>query len=310
MEKINAPVTAFAFPGVGVKQSGYELRFFEDHRKEFLEFFEEASEYAGSNFTNDLTNNRIDDLDDSTKQFYTFAYCSAMYSVISDSEIKPDFLAGYSFGIYAALYASGAIGFHEGLAIIERAYQLMEEACCELDCGMALTIGLKEQEVRSLLDAKEYKSLAIVNCNHDVCTICSGTKEEIEDFLSEARKQDALSAETLDVSIPYHNPALLSDVIKEFDNFLRNFTWNTPRYPLVSSIDQQIINDPERLLRFTAENLASPISWKKVVLALRKAGTQRVIECGPGISLTQNGRFIPSEIKYINVKNVKRKLQL
>lgn len=310
MEKINPPVAAIAFPGIGVKQSGYEIRFFEDYEQIFSPFMKEASEYAGLDFIEYLIQDEIDDLEDSKKQFFTYAYCSAMFSVLSQKYIRPQFLAGYSFGIYAALYASGAITFSDGLAIIEHAYQLMAKNCCELKCGMALTIGLTQKEIRTLLGKKKYESLFVVNCNNDVCTIFSGTDEDLEDFLSTAKENDALTAEKLDVTIPYHNPTLLKGVSGKFEKFLRTLNWRPPMYPVVSSIDHRFIIDSEQLLLFTAANLSSPISWQNVVHALVSAKVKRIVECGPGISLTQNGRFISSEIKYLNLKNIKRKLDL
>ena len=37
---------------------------------------------------------------------------------------------------------------------------------------------------------------------------------------------------------------------------------------------------------------------------------QYIAECGPGLTLTQNGRFIDADVKYINVKNIQKKLNL
>jgi hypothetical protein len=34
----------------------------------------------------------------------------------------------------------------------------------------------------------------------------------------------------------------------------------------------------------------------------------RIIECGPGISLSQNGRFIEGGLEYVNVRNMNGRL--
>jgi malonyl CoA-acyl carrier protein transacylase len=101
---------------------------------------------------------------------------------------------------------------------------------------------------------------------------------------------------------------LLEGVSAAFHAFLKLLHWRQPSCPIVSTIDQGLLTTADELLDFTARNLAAPLNWQRVVSALHRAGVVRVVECGAGISLAQNGRFMPFHLEYVTVKNVLRKL--
>jgi hypothetical protein len=78
----------------------------------------------------------------------------------------------------------------------------------------------------------------------------------------------------------------------------------------MSSVNAEILNGPDKIREDVIKHLASPINWYKVVGAIYRQGRSTVIECGPGISLTQNARFISGSARWINVKNIFHRLGL
>ena len=78
----------------------------------------------------------------------------------------------------------------------------------------------------------------------------------------------------------------------------------------MSSIDQKIMDDPGELLEFTSHNIYNSISWRKVIAAIMSEGVELAVECGPGLSLTQNGRFYSRDLSFINIRNSFRKTGL
>ncbi len=220
--------------------------------------------------------------------------------------MRPAFLAGYSFGVYAAFFASGAVSFADGLAMMDAAYQLMAAQCHGRRFGMGVVLGLRESELAELAAAPEFLDVRQVNANNDACGIFSGPREALARFLGAAKSRDALSAEMLDVAIPYHHPLFLADVSPRFHQFISGLAWREPATPLVSSVDQELLTSAAQLRDFAARNLSSPISWRKVVARLQAGGVGRIVECGPGVSLTQNGRFLDPPLRYLNLKNLPR----
>jgi [acyl-carrier-protein] S-malonyltransferase len=222
----------------------------------------------------------------------------------------PNLVAGFSFGIYAALYAADAISYESGLTMLREAYLLMDEESHGKDYGMGIIVGLEHAEIYRLLAKKTYRTLCVVNSSNDTCYILSGTKPELRAMLQEAMERDAYSAEVLEVDIAYHHPTLLGEVSVTFAEFIHGLEWTDPACPVVSSIDQTLLKTAADLKDFAARNLTTPINWKQVVRAMERAGVTRIIECGPGVSLTQNGRFISSSMAYTNIKKARRWLQV
>jgi [acyl-carrier-protein] S-malonyltransferase len=233
-----------------------------------------------------------------------------MMDLCREHGIAPDLMAGYSFGIYAAMYGSGALSYADGAAAVGRAFDLMDTASRGRDYTMALTIGLTAGEIDAILSSGYYDRLCMVNSNNDTCKVFAGPRSSLVRFVEEARVHDAIDARFLDVSIPYHHSRLLDGVSGAFHSFLQTLTWSPPLCPIVSSIDQGLLASADELIDFTAANLCTPINWERVAAALHGCGVTRAVECGPGISLTQNGRFMPFHIEYINLKTMSRKLGL
>jgi [acyl-carrier-protein] S-malonyltransferase len=300
--------TAYAFPGVGVPPCGAEGRFFEAHRGTMAPLLERAGERAGADLVGPLVDGEADRLPDRTQQFFTYAYSVGVAEVFADQGVAASMVGGYSFGIYGALRAAGAVSFDDGLAVLERAYRVMEQAAPP-GSGMAVVVGLTREEVEGMLAGDAFPSVALTTTSSDTCQVVSGRDAALARFCAAALAADALSADPLDVRIPYHHPELLAGASEEMGRFLEAVPFAAARVPVISSIDQRPLAAAGDLKRLVAENLTTPICWRRVVGAFHEAGVRRVAECGPGVSLTRNGAFMPfDDIEYTNVKKAARSL--
>jgi [acyl-carrier-protein] S-malonyltransferase len=302
--------TAFAFPGAGVKPCGREAGFFRRHEQTLGPLLDEASERAGTDLTRELVSGDAASLPDERNQCFTYAFGAGVRDVLERCGVEPHVAAGYSFGVYAALYAARALSFSDGLSAVAEAFRLMKARCSGKPAGMAVVIGPGSEDLQALIDRDRAGGLCMVNSNSAVCNVVAGPRKELERFLAETDAAGAVSASLLDVEVPYHHPEMLKGASDEFRAFLERLAWRDPVCPVVSSIDQQVLTTWPRLLEFTASNLCTPISWRRVVESLGAMKVKRIIECGPGISLSQHGRFIDGGMEYVNVKNMAGKLGL
>src|SRR5690242_5646123 len=71
--------------------------------------------------------------------------------------------AGLSLGEFTALAAAGALGFEDGLRVVRKRGQFMQEACDATRGGMAAVIGLEEGPTREVCE-KAGVVLANLNC--------------------------------------------------------------------------------------------------------------------------------------------------
>ncbi len=296
---------ALVFPGVGVRLCGRERAFYHAHADRFAPLFEATSGYCGVDLAALLLEDRVDDLADGKRQFFTYAF-SAGVADVARSRVEPRAAAGYSFGVYAALYAAEVFSFDAGLRIIDAAHRVMQEISARGAFGMGVVVGLDAAELLDIIRQEALGSVIRTNTNHKLCHIFSGRLDEIRRFLEGAEAAGAFRFQRLEVEIPYHHPDILAEAPERFRRHLREIEWRPATFPVVSTIDGRPMTAPEEIVAFTAEHLARPISWQTACEALGRLGIETALECGPGISLTQNARFIDLGMRYLNVKKALR----
>lgn len=294
---------AFVFPGVGVPLCGYEGAFFTKHRSIMAAFLEEASRQASADMMAALSAENIANFSALDRELFAYAFGCACAAVYREYGVKPTCVTGHSLGVYAALSAAGAISFSDGLRVVVRAYELARDTCREGKFGMGVTVGLTSDEIEKMLSEGDYGSICLVNFNNPTAYVLSGYRHELKLFLAEAESQGALKAMFLEVVAPYHNPGFLSAASDGLELFLKELSsWNPPICPIISPFDQAELATEEQLVAMVARNLSNPIYWQRAIEAMSQLGVRSVFECGAGISLTQNSRFIPGAPKHFNCK--------
>ena len=302
--------TAFVFPGIGVKLSGYEREIYNRYKSIYSPLLSKGSEKTGINLEDILNVNSVHDLDELSQQIFIFCFSAGTFRVLSEKNIQPSISAGYSFGIYNALYASNGFSFNDGIVLLSNAFSCIKKVCLSLGKNIhtSVIIGLPIDIIESLLQQDNYSSVAHINSNNEICHIISGNREEMLDFNNAVRKEGALNVVDLDTTQPYHHPKFSGKSYTMFQPYINTITWNEPVFPIISTINQKILTTADELKSFVADHLISPINLYKTSEYLCDNYFDPIIECGPGISLTQNGRFIPNKARWINIKNCSKQL--
>lgn len=270
-------------------------------------FLVKASSVAGTDLVDILNEGMLGQLDERSNQLFTFAYSHGVAQAHMDAGISPAVAAGYSLGIYAAVSVSGAVRFDESLGIVGTAFDIMKAQCAADTFGMGAIIGLSEEETLRILASGEYSSVCRTNTNNETCGVFSGLKDDMGRFFNEARGHGALSTVTFRVSVPYHHPRYIAAASQTFLDALQTLSWRDAEIPIISSINQAPLVKAADLVKFLSQNLASPVHWQKVAETIARRGATIVYECGPGISLCQNNRFIPNHLRYVTIKKSVRR---
>ncbi len=295
---------AFAFPGAGVAPCGREIPFYQRHQECMGPFLLQGSRAAGSDLEAALLAGELAALDPLASELFGCAFGCGVQAVYLAAGLQAHWVAGYSLGIYGALVAAGAVDFETGLRMVRRAHQLVNQDCAPGEAGLAAVVGLERGELVELLAQRP--ALRLVNRNSPQSWLVAGPAAPLEELLQAAVAQGALRALRLPVQAPYHHPELLGRAGERFRGWLRTLSWRPAARPLVSSIDLRCLREPAELADFTARNLCTPIHWQGVVERLAQLGATAVLECGPGLSLTQSARFVPGAPRHVNLRNCGR----
>jgi len=206
----------------------------------------------------------------------------------------PDILAEHSMGIYAALAASEAVTFEEGLCITESIGRLLQRMGNTSQGAMVSIIGLPLEEVQGICRDLNGYSLFIANHNGSKHYVLSGEERGIEEAISLARSRKALSATKLTFRTALHSPSLLS-LREEIEEILRPIRVCPPTFPILNHWTVQPLRK-ENIKDFLAQEIGQPVFWAQCVERLIQEKVTQFIEVGQEAGLTKLIRWIDREV--------------
>jgi [acyl-carrier-protein] S-malonyltransferase len=230
-------------------------------------------------------------------QVFSYVYNCALSDLFHERGIFPGLSAGYSMGLYSALYDAGSVGFDEGLSLVIRAYQEIEKASAGKTYGMVSVVGLEETDIRLLATAYG-RGVAISNCNNPIAFILSGPRSELEKFSAAAREEGALHVQVMQLAFPYHS-AILKPTIPGFRKFVDGLSVRAPGTGICSLVDQSVLNTAQKIRDELIRNLHSPLNWYRTQQAMTDLGISLFVETGAGNYLTKNSKFIPGNYRFL-----------
>lgn len=287
--------TAFIFPAFVSEYKGDETEILRQLSGDFDRLLEEASRFTGSHLTLfDAGSNDFKDLE-LESQYISYIFGCATADVLRNGSIEPDYLAGYSMGLYSALYCGGSVSFTGGLSLIRMAFDLIQKELPATKTGMGSIVGLDRSDSEKLI--ARVNGVTIANTNGKYAFLVSGYRTEILEVLESARQEGALHTSLMNVTCPYHS-SLLGKASGDFREFIRNqIRITVSEIPILSGLDQRIFTSGDDIIRELAANLNHPINWMKTMDTMIGLNVSRFIECGAGSSLHKIGRFIEGDFR-------------
>ncbi len=236
--------------------------------------------------------------DELRSQYMAYIISCSLADFLKDHHKTPAFTAGYSMGLYASLYQSGAITFDAGLEIITNAFSAIKKVTNREKYGMGSITGLNREDIHQV--CVENGLNLEIGIQNSVCSfIVSGLSSEVEMMLEKSRFEGALNTRILNVSIPYHS-SLLKIVSGPFGKFINHQPFDHPVIPVISLIDQKILKDQKEIREEIIRNIHTPLNWYKTQLFLQEQKVDTFVECGPGKTLVKNARFIEGDALFLN----------
>lgn len=133
-------------------------------------------------------------------------YLSGIISsaLLTEQNIYPDYVAGLSIGAWAAATVAGVISFEDGLKLVARRGELMQQAYPQ-GYGMTAVIGTDRMRVEQWISQVRIKTpdIYIANINASNQIVISGSEEAMQQVSSLARLDGAI-VKRLAVSVPSH----------------------------------------------------------------------------------------------------------
>jgi [acyl-carrier-protein] S-malonyltransferase len=275
--------------------------------KLFSEYLERASFLTGKELLTYSLESDPMQLGELSNQFASYIYSCTCADVLLNSGVRPAMIAGYSMGIYAALYTASSIRFETGLLFIERAYYSILKTLPQTRYGMCGVIGLSEKDITEIA-ALYNLNLAIVNKNSDYSFVVAGSSFHINVFQLRAKEEGALHTRTMATAVPYHT-GLLAEAAKELSGTVFTADVQSPVIPVISVLKQDLISDAARAREEVVNNIFNSFNWFETQVKMCQSGIQVFTECGPSQVLLKNSKFMPGSGKFVRWDSLINKFQ-
>ncbi|MGW1161220.1 SDR family NAD(P)-dependent oxidoreductase [Streptomyces sp. NPDC002519] len=207
----------------------------------------------------------------------------ALLDVLRGLGLRPDCVAGHSFGELVALHCAGVLDADALVGLARRRGELMRDAA--VVPGAMLAVAADRAHVAAVLAGDTCGDIWPANHNSPRQVVLSGTTEAV------ARAEKAFAAEgvgtrRLATSTAFHSP-LVAPAGEPLAAFLRTVPFTEPRIEVYGNADAAPYpSSPDEVRRRIAGHLAAPVLFQDQIEAMYAAGVRTFVEVGAGTALT------------------------
>jgi [acyl-carrier-protein] S-malonyltransferase len=296
---------AFVFPGQASQYPGMGKELAEKYPSARA-VFEEADKALGFSISKICFEGTEDELKlTANTQPAILTVSVAVYRVMAEKGLTPDFVAGHSLGEYSALVAAGALKFADAVALVRKRGTYMQEAVPAGVGAMAAIMGLSPAVVADACKrAAEREVCSAANLNSPEQTVISGHASAVKRAVEIASQLGAKRAVMLPVSAPFHS-ALMVPAQERLAEDLKKTEIGTLHVPLVTNVDADTVETGAEAREALVRQVTSPVRWEESVRTLIDDGVNTFVEVGPGRVLTGLLRQIERSVAALNVEDEK-----
>lgn len=295
---------AFLFPGQGAQSVGMCKSIY-DKFACAKSLFDRAAEILGYDLAKLCFEGPKEQLD-STVYSQPALFVGALAALEMLKEVKPDLVAsathtaGLSLGEYTALVFAEALTFEDGLRVVQRRGQVMQESADRRPSGMASLLMLERDKVQQVCD--EASAVGQVSIANFLCPgnlVISGEKPAVAKAVELAEAAGGKTV-TLAVAGAFHT-SIMEPADQKLAEALASVTIQKPRIPVVSNVDAAVHWEPDEIRQLLVRQVVNPVRWEDSIRWLLANGVTEFTEVGPGKVLAGLLKRIDRKAKCDNV---------
>src|SRR5437764_13240011 len=184
--------------------------------------------------------------------------------------------AGLSLGEMTAHAAAGTFDFENGLKLVQKRGEFMDEACAETFGGMAAMIGGLENDVRQLATDED---VDVANINAPGQIVISGELAKAEAAVGVAKEYGIRRATMLNVAGAYHS-RLMESAYEKLGAALLEVQMQVPQFPVISNVTGREVDTLPEIRQTLQDQVTSTVRWVDCMERLIDLGCDLFIELG------------------------------
>lgn len=276
---------AFLFPGQGAQHVGMGKTLVQQYPAAKA-LFDRANEILGYDLATICFEGPAEKLDTTIISQPSLFVCSlaaleSLKAQNADLVQSCAMAAGLSLGEYTALVFAGAMSFEDGLKVVQRRGEVMQQAADANPSGMVSALILNSEQVAKVRDdAQSAGKIWIANYLCPGNTVLSGEKPACMKAV-ELIEQAGGGAKMLAVAGAFHTP-LMQSACQKLDEVLSGVQIQAPRIPVVSNVDAKVHGSSHQIREILVKQVTQPVLWEACVRELLAQGCDQFYEIGPG----------------------------
>ncbi len=216
-------------------------------------------------------------------------------------DVEPVAVAGLSLGELAALCCAGVFSFEDGLRLVARRGELMDQACSETKGAMASVLGADAGLVSKACSESDV-DMANLNCPGQI--VISGEQTKVAAAIERLKALGVRKIIPLKVAGAYHS-RLMAGAAAKFAEVLAGTKFGAPKIPVAQNVVGGMVSSVEDIRSNLAKQVSGSVLWEGCVRSLCSAGADAIVEFGPGNVLTGLVKRINPDLKTFNVNTAK-----
>ncbi|HJZ23709.1 MAG TPA: ACP S-malonyltransferase, partial [Candidatus Babeliales bacterium] len=276
------------FPGQGSQFVGMAKNLYDQERL-IQEYFEIAANCVDQNFVKLCFASSDEELLlTKNAQTATFLVSCSFFSLLKEKYgIMPMLVAGHGFGQYSALYAAGSLNFPDGLYLLKKRSEFMEEYMSRQNGGMLAVSKITELELKKIVtfydkpeDCVSVVELAHYNSPFDFTL--TGTIPELLLIADEIKKQRG-KTKMLKVAGAFHS-RMMREPQNLFRLYLEKVDICQSHIELINTVNGEKVSSCEELGTSLVEQFSASVKWWDSFQQFKHCDV--IIEIGPSSTLT------------------------
>lgn len=300
-EILTVATSAFIFPGQGSQYVGMGKDLSESNPRAKA-LFERADALLGFSLSRICFEGPQEILQQTENtQPAIFLHSMVVFSLMKDP--RPDMTAGHSLGEYSALVAAGALSFEDGLLLVRKRGELMQQAGIAQPGTMAAIIGLNGPIVEQV--CAEASSAGVVqpaNFNSPGQVVISGSVRAVRQAMELAKTRGARLVKELAVSGAFHS-SLMESASDGLRSALERTQILDAKTPVYANVTARPVREAREIRELLVRQLTHPVRWEESITNMAADGATTFVECGPGKVLQGLVKRIAGGVEICGIEN-------
>lgn len=276
---------AFLFPGQGTQTIGMGKDLYEKY-DEVKNIYNKVKEITGIDIAKISFEGPEEELNKTQNtQLAVLTESLAILEVLKKNGIKAEMSAGLSLGEYTALIEDGVFSLEDGVKLVEKRGEIMQNYTPDGNWKMAAILGLDETTVEAVCEKVDTGFVIPANYNTIGQIVISGEEDAVIKAGEYAKEAGAKKVAILNTAGPFHT-SKLTECSKKLKEELDKTTINAKDSKVVKNIDGKQYTANDNVAETLAKHIMNPVRFTSCLQTMYDNGIDTFVEVGPGKTLS------------------------